>query len=109
MNPARVKDATRRMIEAAGTTARFETADGLSSVDDVRVRNTGLSESEIAGAQGRNEIRIIAYADDFGDFGEPEKGNLMLIGDDEYSIEYVDKTTRVVQGVIIAYEMRAAN
>ncbi len=114
MSPDSARASHRRMIESSGegVTIRRYTGTGLNRPRfDARVkaRVMGLRPDELTGSIIQGDQRLVVMADDLIAAQWPVplvKGDKAVVRGKELDIEYVDDSTRRIQGVLIAYELR---
>jgi hypothetical protein len=107
MTPAQARDSYRRSLKKAGRTVTFKRPD-LSVADAaVRCRALGYEAQELGGGIVHGDTKIIALAEDFETAGwEPRKGDQALLGTRLVSVEAVDRETRRVGDILVAYEIQ---
>ncbi len=111
MTPEAMKASYRRQMQKAGTVVLRRVAGAaLSTVAEVtlRARVTGYEPREMVGDVQQGDRRVIALAEDIGDFPAPIKVGVdrIVIDGTVTTIRAVDDQTRRVGGVLIAYEIR---
>jgi hypothetical protein len=96
-------------MQAYGETATFRRPDGSLSSADVLCRSAGYGAAEYGGGIIQGDRKLIALAEDFeaANWPAPQRGDIVMIGGKQVSVEAVDSDTRKIAGVIIAYEIQA--
>lgn len=115
MTPDQVKASYRRAVDEAGETITFRryTGSGASRPHfdaDLRARVTGYAPDEMVGEIQQGDRKIIALAEDLIAAQVPldlRRGDKVIVRGVEMNIEAADDSTRRLQGVLIALEIRA--
>ncbi|GAB5506679.1 MAG: hypothetical protein Rhirs2KO_18420 [Rhizobiaceae bacterium] len=114
MTPAAAKASYRRLLGAAGERIVIRRLTGtgdnrLYFEASVLARVTGYEPDELVGDIDQGDRKVILLADDLVSAGFPldlRKGDKAFVRGRELNIEAADDSTRRVQGVLIAYELR---
>lgn len=114
MTPAHARAMYARQIAAHGENVTFRrtVANAPAIEKTVRVRVTGYSDAELVAGVSIGDRKIILTAEEAEKTGLPvplRKGtDAFIVRSTKLTVEAVDDSTRRINGVLIAYEIRAS-